>query len=41
MPRAKETWAEKMRAKPPYHVVLEKNFSGSRINFTHGQKTEC
>ena len=28
MPRAKKTWAEKMRAKPPYHVILEKNFAG-------------
>ena len=28
MPRAKKTWAEKMRAKPPHHVILEKNFAG-------------
>jgi hypothetical protein len=28
MPRAKKTWEEKMRAKPPYHVILEKNFAG-------------
>jgi hypothetical protein len=28
MPRAKKTWAEKMNAKPPHHVVLEKDFAG-------------
>ena len=28
MPRAKKTWAEKMNAKPPHHVVLEKDFVG-------------
>lgn len=28
MPRAKKTWAEKMYAKPPHHVVLEKDFAG-------------
>jgi len=28
MPRAKKTWAEKINAKPPHHVVLEKDFAG-------------
>ncbi len=28
MPRAKKTWKEKMAAKPPHHVVLEKDFAG-------------
>ncbi len=28
MPRAKKTWAEKMNAKPPHHVVLDKDFAG-------------
>ena len=28
MPRAKKTWAEKMNAKPPHHIVLEKDFAG-------------
>ena len=28
MPRAKKTWAEKMQAKPPHQVVLEKDFAG-------------
>jgi hypothetical protein len=28
MPRAKKTWAEKMKAKPPRHVILEKSFAG-------------
>ena len=28
MPRAKKTWAEKMKAKPPHHVVLDKDFAG-------------
>ena len=28
MPRAKKTWAEKMNAKPPHHVILEKDFAG-------------
>jgi len=28
MPRAKKTWGEKMKAKPPHHVVLEKDFAG-------------
>ena len=28
MPRAKKTWAEKMNAKPPHRVVLEKDFAG-------------
>ena len=28
MPRAKKTWAEKMKAKPPHHVILEKDFAG-------------
>ena len=27
MPRAKKTWAEKMKAKPPHHVVLDKDFA--------------
>ncbi len=28
MPSAKKTWAEKMKAKPPHHVILEKDFAG-------------
>ena len=28
MPRAKKTWAEKMKAKPPHHVILDKDFAG-------------
>jgi hypothetical protein len=28
MPRAKKTWKEKMAAKPPHHVVLDKDFAG-------------
>jgi hypothetical protein len=28
MPRAKKTWAEKMKAKPPHHVVLDKILRG-------------
>jgi hypothetical protein len=28
MPRAKKTWAEKMKAKPPHHVILVKDFAG-------------
>ena len=28
MPRAKKTWAEKMNAKPPHHVILDKDFAG-------------
>ena len=28
MPRAKKTWGEKMKAKPPHHVILEKDFAG-------------
>ena len=28
MPRAKKTWGEKMTAKPPHQVILEKNFAG-------------
>lgn len=28
MPRAKKTWGEKMQAKPPHHVILEKDFAG-------------
>ena len=28
MPSAKKTWAEKMKAKPPHQVILEKNFAG-------------
>lgn len=28
MPRAKKTWGEKMNAKPPHHVILEKDFAG-------------
>jgi hypothetical protein len=28
MPKAKKTWAEKMNAKPPHHVVLDKDFAG-------------
>ena len=30
MPRARKTWAEKMKAKPPHHVVLDKAFAGIR-----------
>lgn len=28
MPRAKKTWGEKMTAKPPHQVILEKDFAG-------------
>ena len=28
MPRARKTWAEKMKAKPPHHVSLDKDFAG-------------
>ena len=28
MPRAKKTWAEKMKAKPPHHVIIDKDFAG-------------
>ena len=28
MPSAKKTWAEKMKAKPPHQVILEKDFAG-------------
>lgn len=28
MPRAKKTWADKMQAKPPHSVVLDKAFTG-------------
>ena len=28
MPKAKKTWAEKMKAKPPHHVILDKYFAG-------------
>ena len=28
MPRARKTCAEKMKAKPPHHVILEKDFAG-------------
>jgi hypothetical protein len=28
MPRAKKTWGEKMKAKPPHHVILVKDFAG-------------
>ncbi|MFM7459665.1 MAG: hypothetical protein ACKO15_02335 [Burkholderiales bacterium] len=28
MPRAKKTWADKMRAKPPHAVILDKAFAG-------------
>jgi hypothetical protein len=28
MPRAKKTWGEKMKAKPPHDVILEKDFAG-------------
>jgi len=28
MPRARKTWTEKMKAKPPHHVILEKDFAG-------------
>ena len=28
MPREKKTWGEKMKAKPPHHVILEKDFAG-------------
>jgi hypothetical protein len=28
MPRAKKSWGEKMKAKPPHHVILEKDFAG-------------
>ena len=28
MPRAKKTWGEKMKAKPPHYVILAKDFAG-------------
>lgn len=28
MPRTKKSWSEKMNAKPPHYVVLEKDFAG-------------
>jgi hypothetical protein len=28
MPRARKTWAEKMKAKLPHHVILDKDFAG-------------
>ena len=28
MPRARKTWADKMKAKPPHHVILDKDFAG-------------
>jgi len=28
MPRAKKTWGEKMLAKPPHQVILDKDFAG-------------
>ena len=28
MPRARKTWGEKMNAKPPHHVILDKDFAG-------------
>ena len=28
MPRAKKSWGEKMKTKPPHHVILEKDFAG-------------
>jgi len=28
MPRAKKTWTEKMQAKPPHYVILDKDFAG-------------
>lgn len=28
MPSAKKTWGEKMTAKPPHHVILDKDFAG-------------
>lgn len=28
MPSAKKTWADKMKAKPPHQVILEKDFAG-------------
>eukprot|EP01036_Dinobryon_divergens_P061087 gene61087-81442_t len=28
MPGPKKTWGEKMKAKPPHHVILEKDFAG-------------
>jgi hypothetical protein len=34
MPRAKKAWSEKMTAKPPHHVVLEKDFAGVKAGST-------
>ena len=31
MPRARKTWAEKKKANPPHHVILEKDFAGIPI----------
>ncbi len=28
MPRPKKTWGEKMKTKPPHHVILDKDFTG-------------
>ena len=42
MPRPKKTWKEKMAAKPPHHVVLEKDFagvkSGSKLHISSPQE---
>jgi hypothetical protein len=42
MPRSKKTWKEKMAAKPPHHVVLEKDFggvkSGSKLHISSPQE---
>lgn len=34
MPRAKKSWSEKMKAKPPHCVVLEKDFAGVKQGST-------
>jgi len=38
MPRARKTWTEKMKAKPPHHVILEKDFAvipkGSKLHIS-------
>ncbi len=34
MPKAKKTWSEKMIAKPPHQVVLEKDFAGVKQGST-------
>lgn len=45
MPRSKKTWGEKMQARPPHHVVLEKDFAGipkgSRLHISSPLEVEA